>query len=60
MIGRLFPEFADLMENKAAEAAESRLWSGIHYRSDLEAGLTIGRKVGDLVMERAAGDGSLR
>ena len=60
VIGRLFPEFADLMENKAVEAAESRLWSGIHYRSDLEAGLAIGRRVGDLVMERAADSGSLQ
>ena len=58
VIGRLFPDFADFMEGKANEAAESRLWGGIHYRSDLNAGLAIGRKVGDLVMERAASDGS--
>lgn len=60
VIGRLFPEFTDLMEEKAAEAAESRLWSGIHFRSDIDVGLTIGRKVGDLVMERAGRDGSSR
>ena len=46
MIGRLFPDFADLMEARSAEAVESRLWSGIHFRSDIETGLTIGRKVG--------------
>jgi membrane-associated phospholipid phosphatase len=54
VIGRLFPDFADLMEARAAEAVESRLWSGIHFRSDLEVGLAIGRRVGDLVIERAA------
>ena len=58
VIGRLFPDFADAMEQRAAEAVESRLWSGIHFRSDIDVGLAMGRKVGDLVMERAAMDGS--
>jgi membrane-associated phospholipid phosphatase len=58
VIGRLFPDYADSMEDRATEAAESRLWAGIHYRSDINAGLAIGRKVGDLVMERAAMDSS--
>jgi hypothetical protein len=60
VMGRLFPDFADLMEARSAEAVESRLWSGIHFRSDIETGLTIGRKVGDLVMEGASNDGSSR
>ena len=59
-IGRLFPDFTSAMEDRATEAAESRLWSGIHFRSDLDAGLAIGRKVGDLVIDRAATDGSGR
>lgn len=58
VIGRLFPDFADAMEARAAEAAESRLWSGIHFRSDIDVGLSIGRKVGDLVMEQASLGGS--
>jgi hypothetical protein len=58
VIGQLFPDFEDTMEARSTEAAESRIWAGIHYRSDVNAGLTIGRKVGDLVMERAALDGS--
>lgn len=58
VIGQLFPDFADTMEARSTEAAESRIWAGIHYRSDVNAGLTIGRKVGDLIMERAAQDGS--
>jgi membrane-associated phospholipid phosphatase len=60
VMARLFPDFADAVEERAAEAAESRLWSGIHFRSDIDVGLAIGRKVGDLVMERAAKDGSLK
>jgi hypothetical protein len=60
VIGGLFPDFGELMDERSAEAVESRMWSGIHFRSDIEAGLAIGRKVGDLVMERAASDGSSR
>ena len=59
-IGRLFPDFSEAMDAKATEAAESRFWSGIHFRSDLEIGLTVGRSVGDAVIERASSDGSVR
>ncbi len=58
VIGGLFPDSFDAMEAKSTEAAESRLWSGIHFRSDLDAGLEIGRKLGDLILQRAAQDGS--
>lgn len=58
VIGSLFPDFSDTMEARSAEAAESRIWAGIHFRSDVTAGLTMGRAVGDLVMARAAQDGS--
>jgi hypothetical protein len=58
VIGRLFPDFAEAMEQRAAEAAESRLWSGIHYRSDIDVGLAMGRQIGEMVIERAAKDGS--
>ncbi len=36
----------------AAEAALSRLYGGIHYRMAIEAGITQGRGVGDLVVRR--------
>lgn len=35
------------------EAAEARVWAGIHYRFDIEAGQEIGRKVGEKVLARA-------
>jgi hypothetical protein len=34
----------------------SRLWAGIHFRSDIDAGLTLGRSVGQLVVTRAKED----
>ena len=39
-------------EQAAAEAAISRLYAGIHYRMAIEAGITQGRSVGDLVVAR--------
>ena len=36
----------------AAEAAISRLYGGIHYRMAIEEGITQGRRVGELVVER--------
>jgi len=60
VIGGLFPDFAEGMEVRSTEAAESRIWAGIHYRSDVTAGLAVGRKVGDLVLEHASQDGADR
>jgi hypothetical protein len=36
----------------AAEAALSRLYGGIHYRMAIEEGITQGRRVGELVVQR--------
>ena len=49
---RFFPQKADWLRAQASEAAESRLLGGIHYRSDNEAGLELGREVGRRVIER--------
>jgi membrane-associated phospholipid phosphatase len=45
---RPYPSFAAA----AAEAAVSRLYSGIHYRMAVEEGSVQGRRVGELVVER--------
>lgn len=47
----LFPEEAELITARADEAAMSRLWGGIHYRSDIEVGLALGRAVAQKVIE---------
>ncbi|MFM7769894.1 MAG: vanadium-dependent haloperoxidase, partial [Bacteroidota bacterium] len=36
----------------AQEASISRLYGGIHYRFDLDQGNSLGRKVGELVLQR--------
>jgi hypothetical protein len=42
----------------AQEFGDSRIWAGIHFRSDIEAGYAIGRNVGQKVIERAKADGT--
>jgi hypothetical protein len=46
VLGAFFPDQADELDAMAEEAAISRLYGGIHFRSDNEAGLELGRRVG--------------
>jgi hypothetical protein len=48
-----FPALRAALHEYAEEAAMSRLWGGIHYRSDNEQGLALGRRVGERVAKRA-------
>lgn len=43
------------IETAAAEAAQSRLYGGIHFRSDNDEGLAAGRRIGQCVAARAFG-----
>lgn len=54
----LFPRDAQALEDLAKQAGESRIWAGIHFRSDVIAGTTLGRAVAQKVIERAKSDGS--
>ncbi|MDQ4132752.1 MAG: vanadium-dependent haloperoxidase [Actinomycetota bacterium] len=57
----LFPDRpVGIFDEMAEEAAQSRVQAGANYRSDVEAGLALGRAVGDRVVERARTDGSDR
>ena len=58
VMAHLFPRNAAFITAKAEEMAWSRLWAGIHYRSDIEAGLALGRSVAQVVIERAKSDGA--
>lgn len=54
----LFPDQARNFDAMAQEAASSRLYGGIHFRSDNEVGFMVGTKVGQQVVDRARQDGS--
>jgi membrane-associated phospholipid phosphatase len=57
LLGHLFPAHATDFEEMAEEASISRLYGGIHYRMDCDAGLLAGKKVGQYAVERAKMDG---
>jgi membrane-associated phospholipid phosphatase len=56
VLARLFPRDRERLLALAAEAGEARIWAGIHYRFDVEAGQAIGHKVADKVLKRAFAD----
>jgi hypothetical protein len=58
VLGHLFPREAPRYLGWAREFGDSRLWAGIHFRSDIEAGYQLGRRVGETVLERARRDGA--
>lgn len=58
ILSYLFPTRTEQVNAMAREAAESRIWAGIHYPVDLEAGMALGRAVAQKFVEWAQRDGS--
>ncbi len=58
ILGHILPERADDYQAMADEAAISRLYGGIHFRSDIEAGSEAGYNVGQYADQRALTDGA--
>lgn len=52
-----FPGDKSYFAKRAKDGAESRFQGGIHFRSDNESGLELGRKIGAAVVERIRKDG---
>jgi membrane-associated phospholipid phosphatase len=53
-----FARDGDALNALATEAGESRLWGGIHYQTDIDSGLAIGRAAAGLVLDRVKNDGA--
>lgn len=53
VLARIFPRDAERLLAAGREASEARIWAGIHYRFDTEAGEEIGRKVAEKTLARA-------
>ncbi len=61
VLGHVFRDYpAGRWSLMAEEAADVRVAAGASFRSDEEAGLDLGRRVGDAVIDRARTDGSSR
>jgi membrane-associated phospholipid phosphatase len=58
VMGYLFPTMAETYTDLAEEAARSRVFAGAAFPSDVNAGLQLGRQVGQLVVAYAIADGS--
>jgi membrane-associated phospholipid phosphatase len=58
LLAYLFPAHADEIRAVAKEAADSRVWAGIHYQMDLDAGKQLGSNVTQKVIDWASSDGS--
>jgi len=54
----LLPDRGTKFTDLANQAAMSRLYGAIHYRSDVEVGLTTGAAVGQYAVKRAQTDGA--
>jgi membrane-associated phospholipid phosphatase len=53
VLTHFFPGHAAAIEAMRAEASESRIIGGIHYRFDMDAGRTLGQGVADWVLQQA-------
>lgn len=58
ILGHIIPGRATAYDAMAAEASVSRMYGGIHYRSDCETGLVVGKNVGSYAVQRALTDGA--
>lgn len=58
VLSYLFPEATSFFEREANEASLSRLYGGIHYRSDCEVGLAHGKQLATYTIDFALTDGA--
>lgn len=58
ILSHIIPERKAAYEAMALEASLSRMYGGIHFRSDCEIGLVVGANVGNYAVERAKIDGA--
>lgn len=57
VLSRLFPEYAPVFEAYKEEASISRLYGGIHFRSDIEKGKEHGEAIGGYTVSFGENDG---
>jgi hypothetical protein len=58
VLSYLFPDGSAGFAKMAEEAGISRMYGGIHYRSDIEQGQAHGKRIGALVVQYAQHDGA--
>jgi hypothetical protein len=53
VLASVFPRLSAELERMAVEACDSRVYAGIHYRFDAEAGMAIGMRAAQRALDRA-------
>jgi hypothetical protein len=56
VLAHFFPRDAAAYQAMGEQVAESAVWAGIHFRSDLVAGRALGRGVGQIMFDRIKTD----
>ena len=54
ILGSLMPDRAEEFEQDAAQVAYARVYSGVHFPSDVEAGARLGTMVANYILQTAA------
>lgn len=58
LLSYFFPADKAFFQKRAKDGAESRFQAGIHFRTDNEVGLELGRKIANAVIQKVKNDGS--
>jgi len=58
VLSYVFPSGASEFDRQKNEASMSRVYSGIHYRSDIEVGAVHGKRIGGYTVSFARTDGA--
>jgi len=58
ILGHIIPQRATDYANMAQQASISRMYGGIHFKSDCTMGLIVGKNVGNYAIQRALSDGA--
>jgi membrane-associated phospholipid phosphatase len=58
VLAYLFPARAESIRAIGKEAGDSRIWAGIHFEIDNQAGVELGKKVAGKFISRAQSDGA--
>jgi hypothetical protein len=58
ILGHILPSRAQAYQAMAQQAANSRIYAGIHYEIDCTVGMTVGQNVGNYAVQRALIDGA--
>jgi hypothetical protein len=58
VLSHMFPSESDYFNGLAGEASVSRLYGSIHYRADIEMGMSHGKALAGYTIDFAQSDGA--